>query len=108
MTSSDSTLPSPVREELVLLVGNLLASARGLLDEPKDYGPMRCLGAACRVLELLEQAEASEPRLVTVRKRIEDVLTGPQNHEHTAGFLDELCEQVAVAVTRPAEARTDG
>ncbi|MEV7194541.1 DUF6092 family protein [Streptomyces sp. NPDC093510] len=97
-----------MREDLVLLAANLLSSARGLLDEPKDYGPMRCLGAACRVFELLEQEEASDPRLVAVRTRIEDVLTGPQNHDHTADFLDNLCEQVAAVVTEPARARADG
>ncbi|MFK4070158.1 DUF6092 family protein [Streptomyces sp. NPDC029674] len=103
MKSADSTLQPSVREELVLLAANLLSSARGLLDEPKDYGPMRCLGAASRVLELLEQEEASEPRLVAVRTRIDDVLTGPQNHDHTADFLDGLCEQVAVVVTQFAQ-----
>ncbi|MFH8606959.1 DUF6092 family protein [Streptomyces sp. NPDC018029] len=93
-----------MREDLVLLAANLLSSARGLLEEPKNYGPMRCLGAAGRVLELLEEADASEPRLVAVRTRIDDVLTGPQNHEHTSDLLENLCEQVAVAVTQPAGA----
>ncbi|WP_409239777.1 DUF6092 family protein [Streptomyces sp. PA5.6] len=103
MKSSDDALPPPVREDLVLLTGYLLSSARGLLDEPESYGPMRCLGAAGRVLELLEDMRESEPRLVAVRAQIEDVLTGPQNHQHTAGFLDELCERVAVVVKQPAQ-----
>ncbi|MGW0535060.1 DUF6092 family protein [Streptomyces sp. NPDC003032] len=96
-----------MREDLVLLAAHLLTSARGLLKEPKDYGPLRCLSAACQVLELLEQAQASEPRLVHVRTEIEDVLIGPQNHQNLAGFLDDLCEQVAVAVKHPVPARAD-
>ncbi|MET9545747.1 DUF6092 family protein [Streptomyces sp. NPDC006627] len=89
-----------MREDLVLLAAHLLTSARGLLKEPKDYGPMRCLNAAGQVLELLERAQGSEPRLDTVRARIEDVLVGPQNQQDLPAFLDELCEELAVAVKR--------
>ncbi|WP_320775090.1 DUF6092 family protein [Streptomyces sp. CRN 30] len=103
MKSSDSTLPAPLREELLLLAGNLLCSARGLLQEPQNYGPMRCLGAAARVLDLLDEAQAGEPRLDAVRARIEEVLTGPQNHEHSPDLLDSLCEQVATVVKEPRD-----
>jgi hypothetical protein len=47
------------REELSAaleeVVGFLVASARGLTDEPAGYGPMRLLDAAGRVVEALEE-----------------------------------------------------
>jgi|LDZT01.1.fsa_nt_gi hypothetical protein len=37
--------------ELFKIVGFLLSSAQGLLEEPKEYGPLRLLEAASRIIE---------------------------------------------------------
>lgn len=51
MSSRDrEQLPAALEE----LVGFLIVSARGLMDEPSDYGPMRLLDAAGRMVEALE------------------------------------------------------
>ena len=44
----------------------LLSSARGLLDEPLRYGPMRLLDAACRFGEYLQRRGLAEAPVARV------------------------------------------
>jgi hypothetical protein len=46
--------------ELFELLGYLLTSARGLLDEPSEYGPLRLLEAASRLCAVMERGGSSE------------------------------------------------
>ena len=48
-----------VDRELYELLGYLLASARGLLDEPGEYGPLRLLEGASRLCGLMEKGGSS-------------------------------------------------
>lgn len=43
------------RREMYLLACYLVSSARGLVDEPKAYGPLRLVDAASRLIGLLER-----------------------------------------------------
>jgi len=48
---SDTTRNSELERTLLDLVGYAIVSARTLLDETKDYGPIRLLELADRVIE---------------------------------------------------------
>jgi hypothetical protein len=52
-------LPGDLDHGLFDLVGYLLTSARGLLDEPAGYGPFRLLEGASRLCGLLTEAASS-------------------------------------------------
>jgi hypothetical protein len=48
----------------------LATSARGTIDEPRLYGPLRLMEAANRMIHLMEQLGLSDPDLDTLRHRI--------------------------------------
>jgi hypothetical protein len=84
-----------VAEEVTLLAAFLLSSGRGLLDEPAEYGVARCADGARRALELLEGAcGVREPRLVAVRERLEEAMSGPMDEAGLAALLDWACEEI--------------
>ena len=99
------------QDEVLELIAYLVTSARGLLDEPVDYGPMRLINAAQRMCAwaaprtddealraLLERLVDGLPR--DVARRISD----PDGYRRA---LDEHCRVVAAALMRRA-GRTTG
>lgn len=77
--------------ELLLLVGFLLTSARGLVDEPKSYGPSRLLEAAGRVLSLMHQQGMLDEPLQAIKADIDGERFGPMKDEEVlVARLDEL------------------
>lgn len=89
-------------EELLLLAAYLLSSGRGLLQEPRDYGPLRCLDAARRVLGLRSRLGAPDsPELVSLRSRMDGVMCGAMGDHELDVLLDELCDRLAAALEDP-------
>ena len=77
--------------ELLLLVGFLLTSARGLVDEPQSYGPSRLLEAGGRVLALMDQQGMLDAPLQAIRSDIDEERFGPMKDEEVlVARLDEL------------------
>lgn len=73
------------------IVGVLVASACGLLDEPPSYGPLRLIDSASRLIALLEEHGLSSQRLTEVREKIEEgktICIGPPNEWRQ--FLESL------------------
>ena len=71
MSSHDQT---QVAEALQEVVGFLVVSARGLMDEPPHYGPMRLLDAAGRVVNALEEEGLTTTDTPVLREGIESTL----------------------------------
>jgi hypothetical protein len=76
--------------DLLLLVGFLLTSAHGLVDEPKSYGPTRLLDAAGRVLEMMDQQGMLDDSLREIRAEIDRELSASMDQERLLAKLDEL------------------
>ncbi|MFB1046847.1 DUF6092 family protein [Streptomyces chrestomyceticus] len=97
MKPSAATPSTSLHEDLALLAAYLLSTGRGLVEEPDDYPPMRCIDAARRTLRLLEAHTTAEPRLVSLRARLDDIITAPQqaDAEPAVGLLDDLCQEMA-------------
>lgn len=88
-------MSGPEREPLALaleeLVGFLVASARGLMDEPADYGPMRLLDAAERLVDALEEQGLTTAQTAAIRDGIAAALdTWGASSEAFAAALDAL------------------
>ena len=94
------------QDDVLELVAYLVTSARGLLDEPVDYGPMRLLTAAQRLCALaagrvddtalrafLEKLAGDLPRDVAGR------ISDPERYRRA---LDEHCREIAEALMRRA------
>jgi hypothetical protein len=79
-----------LRDELLLLVGFMLTSAHGLVDEPQSYGPARLLDAAGRVLDLMEQQGLIDDSLRGIKAQIDDERFGPMDEEGFPARLDQL------------------
>lgn len=77
-------------DELLLLVGFLLTSARGLVDEPKTYGPSRLLDAAGRLLAMMDEQGMLDDSLREIRAEIDRERFGPMDEEGLFVKLDEL------------------
>jgi len=79
-----------LRDDLLLLVGFMLTSARGLVEEPKGYGPSRLLDAAGRVLDMMEEHGMLDQSLQEIKAQIDDERFGPMDDEGFVARLDDL------------------
>jgi len=84
----DSDAP---RDRAIRLLCFMISSARGLIDEPKLYGPRRLVDGAEMLLELLEALGMQESSLSDLKERIHDGKQLMQRDEaYSRSFLDEL------------------
>ncbi|OON72073.1 DUF6092 family protein [Streptomyces tsukubensis] len=93
--TSSRPLPTELAEQIALLAAFLLSSGRGLLEEPTAYGPARCADGARRTLELLERYGPCDARLVALRTRLEEAMSGPMGEVDLVALLDDACDRMA-------------
>ena len=84
MTTEDLT------GELLLLIGFMLTSAHGLVDEPKSYGPARLVEAAGRLLDMMEERGMLDDSLKEIKGIIDNERFGPMDEEGFPARLDQL------------------
>lgn len=77
-------------DQLLLLVGFLLTSAHGLVNEPETYGPVRLLDAAGRVLAMMDEQGMLDDSLRDIRAEIDHERFGPLDEEGLSVKLDQL------------------
>ncbi|ASJ15020.1 DUF6092 family protein [Thermococcus radiotolerans] len=78
------------------LLAFLITSARGCVDEPKLYGPLRLLDAASRLIEIMEDEGKASGEVLRLRGLVEeaiDVLMYDQ--EEFVRLTDELSRELA-------------
>ena len=86
---------------VIKLICSLITSARGLVDEPKSYGPLRLLEAVQGVISLAEECGVSHELLTEVAKRLEEYPVEyclPESDEGFIGFIDDLVVLLATWV----------
>ncbi len=84
-----------MRDDLFLLLGYLLTSARGLADEPKSYGPFRLLDAAGRLLEIMKEHGMDDDFTKRALEQIDEVRFGPDDDERRLKLADQLSREFA-------------
>jgi hypothetical protein len=73
------------------VAGFMVASARGLLDEPAAYGPFRLIDATRRLIKVLQREGLSTARLDRLSKRIDEGESSGLGEDHVfRAFLDDL------------------
>jgi hypothetical protein len=78
-------------EQLMELVGFLLSSARGLLEEPHSYAIFRLLDAAGRLLEVMDEQGLLDDSLQEIKAQVDGMRFAPMGEdEELAGELDAL------------------
>lgn len=79
-------------KELFELIGYFLTSARGLIDEPRMYGPFRLIEGVSRICNFLEEEESPYQAFCTrLREKIDmEKFSVMNNEEAFIKLLDEV------------------
>jgi hypothetical protein len=82
------------------LICYMIASARGLISEPKLYGPSRLVESTRRLIHLAEDCGMHDAHLEAVARRIEEdrLKSLLEGEEGLVRFLDELVDLLATWV----------
>ncbi len=86
-----------VESGLISLLCHMIVSARGLVDEPRMYGPMRLMQVAERFINLAEDCGIRHELLAEVAERIEEQGFEDLGEEFIR-FMDELVALLATWV----------
>jgi len=89
-----------LRHELFFLVGYMITSARGLYDEPADYGVFRLLDAAGRLLGIMEPLELLDPFMLDLKRSIDEEREGNMDSDRQRERLDAMVLKIAEELQR--------
>lgn len=97
----EGNLPRPLDDELFDLIGYLLTSARGLLDEPAEYGPFRLIEGASRLCGMVGAQSRHEELL----RRLKLIIDGDKFSVMTdASVFKGLLDRAVLEYTRGMKA----
>lgn len=97
MKSSDDILS----DDHFKLLAFLITSARGCVDEPPLYGPLRLVDAAARLIEIMGKEGKVVPEILELQKLIEDKKDLVMyDEEGFIEFLDELSRKLAEIIKK--------
>ena len=92
------------QEETFNLIAYMISSARGLYDEPPDYGSFRLLDAAGRLLEILDTSGELDPFLKNLKEEIDAEREGSMDDARQRQNLERWVIGIAQELRRRAEA----
>ncbi len=84
-----------LKEELFNLIAYMITSARGLYDEPNDYGTFRLIDSAGRLLAIMESQGLSDPFLAELRQSVDEEREGNMDPDRQSDRLDQLVLKLA-------------
>jgi len=89
-----------VESGVISLACFLAVGARGLVDEPKIYGPLRLIEATQRLIKLAKDCGVRNELLTKVAARIEEYPLDalPEGKEEFVRFMDDLVVLLATWV----------
>lgn len=83
------------------LLSFLITSARGLLEEPTIYGPLRLVEAARKLLDIIDERGLGSQELDELKQYIdENINTVLYGEEEFKRFLEELVKRLAVIIRK--------
>jgi hypothetical protein len=85
---------SALKNDLILLVSFLLTSARGLYDEPADYGTFRLIDSAGRLLQIMESHGMSDEFLNRLKQNIDEEREGNMDQSNRLDHLDQMILEI--------------
>jgi hypothetical protein len=92
-------MESILNDKCFKLLSFLITSARGCVDEPSLYGPLRLVEAASRLIEIMEETRTKEKineQIISMKELIEEKKNEVMyNEEEFVNFLDELSKKLA-------------
>lgn len=79
-----------LKNELLLLVSYMITSARGLYDEPENYGTFRLIDAAGRLLAIMESAGMSDVFISALRQQVDEERESSMDDDAQKMNLDRM------------------
>jgi hypothetical protein len=93
-----------LQDEMFHLITYIIASARGLFDEPADYGTFRLLDTAGRLLAIMEDQELLEdPFLKDLKISIDAEREGNMDSDRQVEHLDLIVQNIATEMQNRLE-----
>lgn len=84
-----------IKNELLLLVSYMITSARGLYDEPEEYGIFRLIDATGRLLAIMESSGMSDDFIATLREQIDEERDSSMDDDAQKRHLDMMVLKIA-------------
>jgi hypothetical protein len=91
----DKNQQAALMDELFQLTAYMITSARGLYDEPADYGMFRMLDSSGRLLAIMETYGMLDPFLVDLKEIIDEEREGNMDSEGQRERLDKAIIDIA-------------
>lgn len=85
-----------LKKELFYLTSFLISSARGLADEPAEYGAFRLIDAAGRLLAIMETHGLGDDFLSRLKQAIDQQREGSMGDTEQNEQLDQLIIEIAL------------
>lgn len=87
--------PTELKNELFMLVSYIITSARGLYDEPDNYGIFRLIDSAGRLLAIMESAGMSDDFIASLREQIDEERESSMDDDAQKRHLDAMVLKIA-------------
>lgn len=85
-----------LKDDHFKLLAFLITSARGCVDEPPLYGPLRLVDAASRLIEIMRKEGKVNEQIIKLQKMIKEKMDLVMyDEEMFIEFLDELSKELA-------------
>ncbi len=78
-----------------MLVSYIITSARGLYDEPDNYGIFRLIDSAGRLLAIMESAGMSDDFIASLREQIDEERESSMDDDAQKRHLDAMVLKIA-------------
>jgi hypothetical protein len=84
-----------LKAELFYLVAYMITGARGLYDEPPEYGTFRLLDASGRLLEIMQTGGWLDPFLARLKEEVDEEREGEMDDARQRQRLDQWVVEIA-------------
>ncbi|KUK17168.1 DUF6092 family protein [Thermococcus sibiricus] len=92
---------SLLKDEHFKLLSFLITSARGCVNEPVLYGPLRLVDAAARLIDIMKKEGKVTPEIEELQKLIEEKKDLVMyDEEGFINFLDELSKRLGEIIKK--------
>lgn len=83
-----------MKNELFHLTAYMVTSARGLFDEPGDYGTFRLIDSAGRLLAIMEEQGMLDPFLERLKDALDEERVGSMDSDTQVERLDRMILEI--------------
>lgn len=94
-----------MREDLFDLIAFMVTSARGLYDEPADYGIYRLLDSSRRLLAVMEKQGLNDPYLDGLKTKIDEECEGSMDPDRQKQRVEQLVMDIVREMQRRLQNR---